>query len=88
MLEKLQKRIEKEGYICYLNSENTLVCGTDNGWSDLLDCQLLKSTYSIRLENEIFILDYTRAQLIEIKKFEDIRKLIFFIKKIKPIDTK
>ncbi len=85
MLENIKKIIEKDGYICQMREDNLLVCGMDNGWSELLDCQLLSHTFSIRLEQEHYILDYTRAQIREIERFNNEDKLAAFVKKTKPI---
>jgi hypothetical protein len=85
MLKNIKKVIKKNGYICHLREDNLLVCGIDNGWSELLDCQLLSHTFSIHLENEYYVLDYTRAQVREIERFNNEDKLVTFIKEIKPI---
>ena len=85
MLDKLKEKIEKEGYICQMRAANLLVCGTDNGWSELLDCRLLSNTFSIVMEDETYVLDYTRAQLREVERFREMEELVEFVRKIKPI---
>ena len=85
-LQEIEKLLSAEGYRCYY-SDNELVGGIFQEFSELLNCELLSSTFSVKKQNGEVILDYTKAHVPKLKNFRDNQELINFIKSEFPIKT-
>lgn len=78
--------LQKNGYTCLIKSQ-ILIGGIKDGWSEELNCDLLKSTFSIsEIDNE-YIVDYTQANFIQELKIKNVDEVINFIKKTFPISN-
>lgn len=85
-LKKIISLLRKEGYTCSVNDAE-LIGGIKTGWSDELKCDVLKSTFSISKTNDVFVVDYTPANVVQEIKIEKVDDVILFIKKTFPISN-